>query len=134
MKRWAVYNQNGSISHIYSGSDNEALMQPVGDQQIALTPELLDDSNAYVVGGVVVEKAPMALTTINTPLRADGIDEMTISGIPEGVQVRWPDGFTHIENNGSVGFKVDLPGIYTFRFTGTPYLDQEVTLEAVPAT
>jgi len=87
----------------------------------------------YIAEGVALEKQLMPLVITNTPLVADGLQEAVISGIPEGVQVEWPDGFTHIEDSGSVGFKVDLPGTYTFRFTAVPYLDQEVVIEAVAA-
>jgi hypothetical protein len=65
---------------------------------------------------------------------ADGLDEATISGIPNGTGAEWPDGQTDIVTDGEIRFSVDLPGTYTFRFTAVPYLDQEVVIEAIPAT
>jgi hypothetical protein len=75
----------------------------------------------------------MPLIATNTPLLANGTDEAVISGIPEGVQVEWPDGQTDIVTGGEIRFSVDLAGTYTFRFTAVPYLDQEVTIEALAA-
>jgi hypothetical protein len=36
--------------------------------------------------------------------------------------------------DGEIRFSVDLAGTYTFRFTAVPYLDQEITIEAIAAT
>jgi len=81
-----------------------------------------------------VQKKAFSVITTNTPLTANGTDEAIISGIPAGVQAQWPDGQIDIVNDGEIGFSVDLPGTYTFRFTAVPYLDQEVVIEAIPAT
>ena len=92
-----------------------------------------NDSNVYFDGVGPSEKQPMPLITIGTPLIANGTDEATISNIPEGVQVQWPDGQTDIVTGGEIRFSVDLAGTYPFRFTAVPYLDQEVVIEAIPA-
>ena len=88
----------------------------------------------YVESGSVLQRQPMVLITTNTPLLANGTDEAVISGIPEGAQVEWPDGQTDIVTGGEISFSVDLPGTYTFRFTAVPYLDKEITVEAIAAT
>ena len=93
-----------------------------------------DFSEYYIDDGVIVARLPMPLITTNTPLIADGIDEVIISGIPSGVQVEWPDGQTDIVTGGEISFSVDLPGTYTFRFTAVLYLDKEITIEAIAAT
>jgi len=76
----------------------------------------------------------MPLITTSTPLIANGTDEAVISGIPEGAQVEWPDGQINIVTDGEIGFSVDLPGTYAFKFTAVAYLDKEITIEAIPAT
>ena len=134
MNRWAIYTPDGRIDRVYSGSATEALIQPHGSEQAVQMPEGLNDSTAYVVGGSIQPKQPMRLLTTNTPLIANGTNETIISGIPAGVQVEWPDGQTDIVTGGEIGFSVDLPGTYTFQFTAVPYLDQEVVIEAIPAT
>ena len=134
MNRWAVYNQQGRIDSIYSGLDSEAQLQAQDGLEVVLIADDLDDVTAYISGGAVQPKQPISLITTNTPLIADGTDEVIISGIPPGVQVEWPDGQTDIVTGGEIRFSVDLAGTYTFQFTAVPYLDQEVTIEAVAAT
>jgi len=134
MNEWAVYTTDGRIDRVYSGIAVEALMQPHNNEQVTQMPEGLDDSTAYVVDASVQPKQPMSLITTNNPLIADGTDEVIISGIPSGVQVEWPDGQIDIVNGDEVGFKVDLAGFHTFKFTAVPYLDKEITVEAIAAT
>ena len=134
MNRWAVYNQQGRIDSIYSGLDSEAQLQAQDGLEVVLIADDLDDVTAYISGGAVQPKQPISLITTNTPLIADGTDEVIISGIPPGVQVEWPDGQTDIVTGGEIRFSVDLAGTYTFQFTAVPYLDKEITIEAIAAT
>jgi len=101
-------------------------------QMVTYTGDRSD--NLHVSNGEVLDCVEMSLITTNTPLIADGIDEVIISGIPSDVQVEWPDGQTDIVTGGEIRFSVDLPGTYTFQFTAIPYLDKEVTIEAIAAT
>jgi hypothetical protein len=134
MNRWAVYNQQGRIDSVYSGPEFEAYLQARGGLEVVPIADGLDDVTAYISGGAVQPKQPMPLIITNTPLLANGTDEAVISGIPEGAQVEWPDGQTDIVTGGEIRFSVDLAGTYTFRFTAVPYLDKEITIEAIAAT
>ena len=135
MKRWAIYKSNtGQIDRVYSGPEYEALIQPQVGEQVVVILGAEDDASSYVESGVVTQRQLMPLIITNTPLLANGTDEAVISGIPEGAQVEWPDGQTDIVTGGEIRFSVDLAGTYTFQFTAVPYLDQEVTIEAVAAT
>jgi len=134
MNRWAVYNQQGRINSIYSGPNFEAQQQARGGLQVLPIADYLDDVTAYISDGAVQPKAAFPFVVSAGQITANGTDEAIISGIPSDVQVRWPDGQVDTVTDGEVGFKVDLPGNYTFRFTAVPYLDQEVTIEAVAAT
>jgi hypothetical protein len=135
MKRWAIYKSNtGQIDRVYSGPEYEALIQPQVGEQVVVILGAEDDASSYVESGVVTQRQPMSLITTNTPLIADGIDEVIISGIPSGVQVEWPDGQVDTVIDGEIRFSVDLPGTYTFQFTAVPYLDKEITVEAIAAT
>ena len=134
MNRWAVYDQQGRIESIYSGPDFEADLQAQGGLEVVPIADDLDDVTAYISGGAVQPKQPMPLITTNTPLIADGIDEVIISGIPSGVQVEWPDGQIDMVTDEDIRFSVDLLGTYTFNFTAIPYLDQEIVIEAIAAT
>ena len=134
MNRWAIYNQQGRIDSIYSGPDFEAQLQAQGGLEVVPIADDLDDVTAYISGGDVQPKQPMSLITTNTPLLANGTDEAVISGIPEGAQAEWPDGQIDIVTGGEIRFSVDLAGTYTFQFTAVPYLDKEITIEAIAAT
>ena len=94
-----------------------------------------DPNTVYIeLGTYVIKDKTTFLFIIETvQIVSDGIDEATISNIPEGVQVEWPDGQTDIVTDGEIRFSVDLPGTYTFRFTAVPYLDREVVIEAIAA-
>jgi len=94
----------------------------------------LQPSTHYVTNGLLMDRQPMPLIVTSTSLIANGTNETIISGIPAGAQVQWPDDQIDIVNDGEIGFSVDLQGTYTFRFTAVPYLDQEITIEAIAAT
>ena len=96
--------------------------------------EVINAAVHYVSGEALQIRQPIPLVTTNILLIANGTDETIISGIPEGVQVEWPDGQTDIVTDGEISFSVDLPGTYTFRFTAVPYLDKEITVEAIATT
>ena len=113
-------------------------LRSVDPQNFSPTAEVVTyvggrSDNLHVSNGEVLDCVEMPLIATNTPLLANGTDEAVISGIPEGVQVEWPDGQTDIVTGGEIRFSVDLAGTYTFRFTAVPYLDQEITIEAIAA-
>jgi hypothetical protein len=136
MNKYVVYNSvNGNV--YLEGIGDISTVDPLsfGPTMVAMYYEgSLSHADIYVESGVVTQRQPMPLIATNTPLLANGTDENIISGIPEGVQVRWPDGQTDIVTGGEIRFSVDLAGTYTFQFTAVPYLDQEVVIEAIPAT
>ena len=133
MSRWAIYDANGRIDRVFSGPDSVAPTQAQGDEQAISIDDSQTDENAYVANGVIVDKAAFSLTINKTEITADGIDEAIISGIPAGTTVTWPDSQSDEVTDGVVEFAVDLPGNYTLTFTAIPYLDQEVTIEALAA-
>ena len=136
MSKYIVYNSvNGKV--YLEGIGHIDTVDPLvfGPTMVAMYYDgPLSQADIYVESGSVIQRQPMSLITTNTPLIADGIDEVIISGIPSGVQVEWPDGQTDIVTGGEISFSVDLPGTYTFRFTAVPYLDKEITIEAIAAT
>jgi len=133
-KIFAAYDTDGAIQFIMRCMEvGPTFYDDTGLNAIEVT-EIVGDSSHYVVDGVVQPKQPISLITTNTPLTADGTDEAIISGIPAGAQVEWPDGQTDIVMDDEISFSVDLPGTYTFRFTAVPYLDKEITVEAIAAT
>jgi len=133
-KSFAAYDSTGLIQFIMRCQFvGEGFEGDIGLSTVEVG-EHVTDSTHYILQGGAQPKQTMPLITTNTPLIANGTDEAIISGIPAGVQVQWPDGQTDIVTDGEISFSVDLAGFYTFRFTAVPYLDQEVVIEAIPAT
>ena len=133
--QYVVYEPD--TGRVYVKGNGE--LRSVDPQNFSPTAEVVTyvggrSDNLHVSNGEVLDCVEMPLIATNTPLLANGTDEAVISGIPEGVQVEWPDGQTDIVTGGEIRFSVDLAGTYTFRFTAVPYLDQEVTIEALAAT
>jgi len=134
MTDFAIYKiATGKIDRILSGNpDLLPLNVSEGEDGIHI-PATLNEVNAYVDNGQVVEKQPLNLPE-SLQIAADGVDEAVITNIPAGVTVQWPVGQVDEVTDGEVRFAVDLPGTYTLTFDAVPYLRQEVTIEAVPAT
>ena len=136
MSKYIVYNSvNGKV--YLEGIGHIDTVDPLvfGPTMVAMYYDgPLSQADIYVESGSVIQRQPMSLITTNTPLIADGIDEVIISGIPSDVQVEWPDGQIDTVTDGEIRFSVDLPGTYTFQLTAVPYLDQEITIEAIAAT
>jgi len=135
LHQYVVYEP--ATGRVYVKGNGE--LRSVDPQNFSPTAEVVTyvggrSDNLHVSNGEVLDCVEMPLIATNTPLLANGTDEAVISGIPEGVQVEWPDGQTDIVTGGEIRFSVDLAGTYTFRFTAVPYLDQEVVIEAVAAT
>ena len=134
MSRFAIYEiDTGKVERIYDGDDGLLFLNlQEGEAALRILPHLTE-TNAVVVAGRVVEKQPLPIPEFLQVI-ADGVDECVIAGIPSGVVVQWPDGQIDEVPDGEVRFSVDLPGFYTLVFDAVPYLRQEVTIEAVPAT
>jgi hypothetical protein len=136
MNRYAVYNiSTGSIDRIYSGAAWEALLQAQPGEGVVGIADGLDDATAYIDANTTqpVAKQPFAFTITKTQIVADGVDVVSISNVPAGTQITWPDGQSDVTNGDLVEFAVDLPGTYTLKFTAVAYLDKEITIEAIPA-
>jgi len=135
LHQYVVYEPD--TGRVYVKGNGE--LRSVDPQDFSPTAEVVTyaggrSDDLHVSNGEVLDCVEMPLITTNTPLIADGTDEVIISGIPSGVQVEWPDGQTDIVTDGEIRFSVDLLGTYTFRFTAVPYLDKEITVEAITAT
>lgn len=97
-------------------------------------PAPLEKPSRYrwdLAAGAPVEKDPMPRTVAKRSFAADGVDAGVITGLPNGVEVLWPDGAYTIETDGMVELAVDVPGTYKLRFYCQPYLDAEEELTAL---
>ena len=129
------FNESGAIEVISTVPDRDwaTLGNPLNQQIVLDSQANASSAKNYVDNGQLKDRQGFELLLSAAQIVANGTDEAIISGIPEGVQVQWPDGQTDIVTGGEIRFSVDLAGTYTFRFTAVPYLDQEVTIEALAA-
>jgi len=84
-------------------------LRSVDPQNFSPTAEVVTyvggrSDNLHVSNGEVLDCVEMSLITTNTPLIADGTDEVIISGIPSDVQVEWPDGQVDTVTDGEIRF------------------------------
>ena len=133
-KLFAAYSSDGAIQYLMRSAEVwDGFFSDTGHYAIEVN-ESVDSSTHYVVGGQVVQKQPFSLQMTNPQIAADGVDECVIGNVPTGTSVEWPDGQTDEVTDGEARFSVDLAGTYTLRFSAIPYLDEEVTIEAVIPT
>lgn len=139
MRYFAVdYTVGGEIVRVCNiAAEADAVLIEDGTEQMILVVDDFPDFSVgshYVNNGNITTKQPLVLIKSATQIFADGTNEAVITGVPTGVSVTWPDGQTDEITDGEVRFSVDLPGTYTLTFSAIPYLTQEVTIEAIPAT
>ena len=129
------FNESGAIEVISTVPDRDwaTLGNPLNQQIVLDSQANASSAKNYVDNGQLKDRQGFELLLSAAQIVANGTDEAIISGIPAGVQVEWPDGQTDIVTDGEIRFSVDLAGTYTFRFTAVPYLDQEITIEAIAA-
>ena len=133
MSRFAICNPDGSINHIFSGPQSISQKQCNSNQVAKQIPDNLDDVSAYwdSANNVIKAKASFSLSLDKTQITADGKDTATVSGIPSGTKVTWPDGQVDTISDGTAGFAVDQVGKYVLTFQAILYLTKEITIEAV---
>ncbi len=136
MNTWAIYKVGtGEIVRILTVPSNGLQGNIGGGEEATLIDgrKTVSDKTHRVefVRGErrIVQKTKMALSVINGSIRADGIDELKILGIPENSKVSLGKHKQDVVGD-SVEFSVDLAGTYKLNFKNSLYLDTEVTIEA----
>ena len=134
IKNYAVYVASGEILQTVTMTARMAALQELNTNSMTEVSTEVTDSTHFFIDGDVSPKSEFDLTVGEVQLLSGGTYSVTISNVPTGVQVEWPDGQTDTVTDGEISFSVDLPGTYTFKFTAVPYLDKEITVEAIAAT
>jgi|GEM_PF-4424693 len=84
----------------------------------------------YINAGEVAARPEMAPVVSKWSLAADGIDSVSISGLPEGSEVR-DAGEWEAATAGTYVFTAATPGMHRLGLRCWPYQDVTVTLKAV---
>ena len=137
MKKIGLCFSDGKIDTVITCPERMVALQGGVDLTVIELSNEQESHNSYVDMATLTVQTKInfvfATSPNNSLIIANGNDEAIISDIPSGAQVQWPDGQTDIVNDGEIRFSVDLAGTYTFRFTAVPYLDKEITVEAIAA-
>ena len=141
MSKFVTYHtNNGCVKSIYEGSLTFSEFIGRGTLQegrsvIEVHASLLNDPLKIYVDinsnpPVVKEREVFNLTTSKTTFLANGVDEVTISSIPNGTLVTWPDGQVDEVTDGVVELSATQPKTYVLKFEHVHHLPMEVSLEA----
>jgi hypothetical protein len=95
------------------------------------TYEHVDPSLFYIDDGEVRERPQMGIVLDREYIDADGIDEATISRIPDGAACFLNGEMIPTPTDGAIVFSTDAPGFYRFRISRFPYKDAGVVIHAV---
>jgi hypothetical protein len=94
-----------------------------------LYPFRADPRTQYIVDGEAQDRPTMNVTADKQSIIADGVDEITFTGIPIGSALIL-DGEVYNITEPTLELTVDRPGPYVARFRLWPYIDKEVAFEA----
>lgn len=130
MKNYLLYDDLGAI--LQTGRCPESMLvlqESPGRYVLTGTANQLTE---YVVGGSIVARPVMDLTLSKEMAKADGTDEIILSGLPSGADV-------YVKGPAEIEGKADgEPAVLTFALAGTytayitlfPYQDMKVTIYA----
>jgi hypothetical protein len=128
MPTYIAYDDDGKIIASINCPASSYDLRPPGEHW--LEHDLVDDTEFYIVGGVVTTRPLLPAVVDKTTVIADDTDVMTISGLPDPCEVRvGTEAFTAVGGSAEISF--DLPGSHTIRISHFPYQDWEVDVDAV---
>jgi hypothetical protein len=139
--RYAVYDQTGAIRYVWDMTEATLAVQtvPAGMAVSAAFPHPFNhlrefSQQYYVAAGVVVPRSSMGLSVSKTSFTADGVDEVTIGGIPTGAVAQVSGAVTagpETISDGSLTLTSTTTGSITVSISAPPtYFDWSVTLDA----
>lgn len=90
------------------------------------------DTGHYVVSGAIVPRPTMPTSIDKTECLADGVDVVTISGVPNPTDVRVSGPASEVMQvtDGALELTFDVPGRYRILLQAFPYLDHEYQIDA----
>lgn len=132
MNHYVIYNSTGEIvahGSMIQALDFDLFVLESGETALATTEEV-DRSVSYVLAGVLTDKPTMPITLDTLSVTADDIDTITISGVPDTASMT-VDGETLTADGTDILLTFDAAGTYIITAVLFPYLDYEVSVDAV---
>ena len=132
MSEAIIYSATGEILRLVSAPSEMLVMQKQAGEFILFGDA--NDLTDYIYQGEIVARATQPTTLNKLTLTADGIDTITLSNAPSGT-------FTATNTttretvtgaiNGTDSFLTTIQGTYKIKIESWPYLDFEVTINAL---
>lgn len=123
MNIYAVYEADGTLVKAISCSEEEIEMNIDQGQLHMATDVFANYDTQYVSGGAIVDKTEFPELNIS-PATLGSI--ISVTNIPTGTKVRWPDGVVTPEDDGELSFSADVGGDYFFEFRHPMYVAKRV--------
>ena len=127
MKWYTLYSDNGKI--VQNSFKNTPPVMTLY-QDLHYIEGKYQSHSHYIKNEVATPRPEMSLTLDKQTIAADAEDMATISGIPAGATVTSSEN-SAVVDSGSLEFVTDQVGTHTLKFELFPYLDAEVTINAV---
>ena len=114
--------------------DNPAWINLYYDNGMAVYRGTFDPKTHYMSGGSPVERPAPGVECSLADILADGEDTAELSGLPVPcvARISGPTGFSELSvPHGVLLFSASVPGAYRVQIEAFPFLDWEVTINAV---
>jgi hypothetical protein len=130
---YVIHNEDGRI--LQSGCVVEAMLELQADKAACrhVLAGVGEPDLHWVKAGNIVERPPLQVSVSANTVRADSSDQVLIIGVPAcaAVQVVGPASGCGMADGGVLSFTFALPGTYRIVCTLFPYMDWEVSIDAV---
>lgn len=130
MKSYIVYDDKGAI--LQTGRCPESMLELQGSPGRNMLAGIADQLTEYVIAGAIVQRPAMAVLVSKETAKADGTDEIIITGLPPGADlfISGPAVMEGKSDGAPAVLTFSLTGTYTVSITLFPYQDMKVTLHA----
>ena len=126
MNIYAVYEHDGTLIKSICCSEEEIEMN-IDQGQLFMTADVFANYDTqYVSNNAIVDKTEFPELTVS-PATIGSL--ISITNIPTGSKVRWPDGVVTPEDDGELSFTADVGGEYFFEFRHPLYLSKRLTID-----
>lgn len=130
MTPFTVFDSAGRI--LRSGKCQDDCLDLQAGQGESVLPVESDDLAHYVSGGAVLDRPAMQLVLSVDTVPADGVSEVSLSGVPAGaaVKVLGPVQNSGVADGSAITLTFAIRGDYEILLSLFPYTDSKVTIHA----
>lgn len=126
MNIYVVYEPDGTIVKAICCSEEEIEMNIDQGQLFMATDVFANYDTQYVSNNTIVDKTEFPELTVSSATIGSLI---SITNIPTGSKVKWPDNVVTSEDDGELSFTADVGGEYFFEFRHPLYLSKRLTVD-----